>query len=83
MIWTRLLALIAVSWSAAADEPDRAIAAYCPPLMIDLGEFPGINVEVFREAGKRAGRAYTLEFVPFQRAGKTTRRERNALQVAL
>ncbi len=53
----------------AVAEPDRIVAAFYPPLMINAShDKPGSAIEIIREAAHRAGREITIEFLPFQRA---------------
>ena len=55
--------------TSTASAQDQAVAAHYPPLMID-GEpdRPGLAIEIFKEAGRRAGRDVELTFLPFARA---------------
>ena len=80
-IWMALMCWLA---QPAVAEPDHAVAAHYPPLMIAGNpERPGSSVEILLEAARRAGREVRLEFLPFRRALKTVQHGRNVLQPSL
>lgn len=72
----------ALGWSAlaspgfASHAPDKVIAAYYPPLMMENPARPGLSIEILQRAAALSGRTLDITFVPFARAVKTlTRRE--------
>lgn len=68
-----------------ADRPvDPVVAAHYPPLMVANNESaPGMAVEIIEIAANRAGRAVTVEFVPFQRAMFSLQQRSDTLMPAL
>jgi polar amino acid transport system substrate-binding protein len=67
----------------ALPSPDKVVAAYYPPLMIDDTERPGLSIEILQRAADRLGRELEITFMPYARALKTLRRRENHLLPAL
>ncbi|MGR3495993.1 substrate-binding periplasmic protein [Citreimonas sp.] len=65
--------------SLAAHLPDRVVAAYYPPLMMQDPDRPGLSIEILQRAAALSGRSLDITFVPFARAVKTIMRREDHL----